>query len=284
MKLLKFELKKAWRGKQFTMLFLLVIVCVAGLFYRNVSVQNEIENRAFKEFEPHIQVGLTLRADYEKAMMERDVDDYFLEGYENMLAMNTAIRDWELAIRSHDWQAIPKIEQKFLQTIVQQNSYGFEYGEFKEGELELLIAKNDILVEHNLPYEDEIYSTTIPNFMKSASTSFLSLYGILILILILGDRLGVEIENQTIKTIYTQPIKKWRIILSKLGSMMIAVFFALVVFVLACILIPLAFGGLAGSFSYPQLVLASDGFTYISIGNYLIKSRGSFYRGNNIFI
>ena len=65
---------------------------------------------------------------------------------------------------------------------------GMQYGDFKEGELEQLIEKNTILVELELPYEDEMYSITVPNFMKTAATLFLSLYGIMILILLLGDR------------------------------------------------------------------------------------------------
>lgn len=271
MKLLKFELKKTWRRKQFILLLLLTVIFVLGTFYRNVLVQDEIANEAIKDLEPHIHEANTLLAEFEKEVGKRSVSEFFLDGYENAIVMNEAVRDWELAIQDYDWAEIPIIEERLLQTIVRHLEFEGKYDVFQVGELEQALEKNTILLEHGLSYEDSRYSLTVPNFMKSAATYILSLYGILIVVLILGDQLSIEVEQNTIRTLYTQPIRKWQIILSKLLSMIIAVLFALFVFFSACLLIPLTFGGQMGSFSYPQLVLAPDGFSYIPTGQYLFK-------------
>lgn len=272
MKLLKFELKKIWRRKQFTLLLLVVLVAVLGMFFRNVLVQDEIANKALKNLDPHIQEAQQLQSEFEKEMAKRSVSDSFLSGYENSKEMNTTVRDWELAIRNHDWESIPTIEKNFLQGVYYHVvDLRGKFGEFDEAKLEQALEKNAILLEHQLPYEDDQYSISTPNFMKSAGTLVFSLYGVLIFILLIGDKLSIEIENSTINTLYTQPYRKWHILFSKFTSAMIAALFAVVVFIAACMLVPLAFGGRTGSFSYPQLILSADGYTYISIGQYLVK-------------
>lgn len=272
MKLLKFELKKTWRRKQFTLLLLLVLVSVLGIFFRNVLVQDEIANKALKNLEPHIQEAYQLQTEFKKEMAKRSVSDTFLTGYENALKMNTTVRDWELAILDHDWESIPTIEKIFLQGVFYHIvELDGKFGDFDEAKLEQALEKNAILLEHHLPYEDDQYSISTPNFMKSAGTLVFSLYGVLIFILLIGDKLSIEIENSTINNLYTQPFRKWRILFSKFTSSMIAVLFVLVVFIAACMLVPLAFGGRRGSFSYPQLILFADSYTYISIIQYLVK-------------
>lgn len=271
MKLLRFELKKNGRSKQLAVLSLLIFVCVGGLFYWNTLTQDEVINRALKELGPQMEAADTLRFDYNRKVAEVGMTDRIQEGYDNMQAMNQAVRDWHVAITEQDWETIPSIEQRFLQTIIQQNSYGFEYGDFEGDELEQAIEKNRILVELNLPYEDPFISLSSFNFLKQASALFLSPYGLLLLIMLFGDQFTKEWEQHTIRTLHTQPLRKWTILTGKLLSLLMAVGLGLIILIAAALLIPPLFGGKFGSSHYPVLVLHQDGFSYISILQYMGK-------------
>ncbi|MCM3712350.1 ABC transporter permease subunit [Sporosarcina luteola] len=271
MKLLRFELKKIWRKKLFLLFSLITVVCIGSGFYSNVLMQEEIAKRAFKELEPNIQAANMLRQDYDNKVSEVGMTDSVQEGYDNMVAMNKTVNEWEEAIRQRDWDSIPLIKQRFLQTIVQQNSYGYKYGDHEEEQLEQDIEKTRILVDLNLPYEDTFYSLSSFNFLKQAASLFLSLYGILFLILLFGDLFIVEMEQQTIRTLYTQPLRRLSILVSKLISVMVAAVSGLVLFVVVALLIPQLAGGKIGSIHYPILILHNDGFSYITIFQYMIK-------------
>ena len=90
--------------------------------------------------------------------------------------------------------------------------------------------------------------------------------------------------HNTIRTLSTQPITKWRLLFGKFTSQLSAVVFALFVIILACFTIPLLFGGQMGSFSYPQLVHLADGFEFITTGRYLFLTWSSFLRRVLLFI
>lgn len=83
--------------------------------------------------------------------------------------------------------------------------------------------------------------------MKSAGTIVFS-FGVLIFIILMGDTLSIEIENGANNTLYTRPYRKWRILLSKYTSLVIAALFVIVVFIAACMLVPFVFGGEQGVF------------------------------------
>lgn len=271
MKLLRFELKKIWRKKLFLLFFLIIVVCIGGGFYSNVLMQEEIVKRAVKELEPNVQTASMLKQDYDNKVLEVGMTDRIREGYDNMVAMNKSVYEWESAINQRDWEAIPLIKQKILQTIVQQNSYGHKYGDHEEVQLAQDIEKTRILVDLNLPYEDTFYSLSSFNFMKQASSLFLSVYGILFLIVLFGDLFITELEQQTIRTLHTQPLRRGHILVSKLTSVMVVVVLGLVLFVVAALLIPPLAGGKIGSMHFPILILHKDEFSYISIFQYMMK-------------
>ena len=168
------------------MIFLLLLLAVGSLFYRNAIVQDELGKKATEELLPHIDTGMVLRKDYDRKVEEVGMTPRVQEGYDNMKAMNTAIREWEDAIHYKKWDAIPSIKKRFYETILQQNSYGFPYGDLQGVELEKEVEITNRLVELQLPYGEDIYPLSTSNFMYSANSSLLGFYGILLLLVLFG--------------------------------------------------------------------------------------------------
>lgn len=271
MKLLKFELKKNFRKKKFIILFLIVSLVVVGLFIRNALMQEKIVENATLSLNLHYQETSKLVGLFSEKLKYNPKDDKFRASYDNAVKMNDDIKDLQNAFKNRDWSLIPQIEGDFLKRVTTHLQLGNDYHSLQGNELEQRIQKNALLLKEHLPYEDENYSLDMPIFMKQTSTLLISLLGILTMVFIMGDQLSEEFENQTIKTLYTQPLSKWRILLSKYASMMIVSIFILVILFILCATLPFFFGGKAWSFSYPQLIQFSNGFSYITTSEYLIK-------------
>lgn len=272
--MLRFELKKLWRRKQFLILTLIVIACIATIFFRNYWSQDDIVDQAFQSMSPHSMSVAEIENTYRNEMMfhsdDDNLDEAFIAEHDNAQLMSDKLSQWQETIRNREWDQIPEAEMAFIQTVLKHNEYGETYEGYGDDELEQSIKRNEILLEHSLPYEHELYSLSTTNFMKVVFIFLLSVPGLAILIFLLGDLLVTEKERSTIRTLATQPIPKWRLILGKFAGQLSAVVFTLVIIILASFMIPLLFCGQMGSFSYPQLIHDSDGFEFISIGRYLL--------------
>ncbi|WAA09867.1 ABC transporter permease subunit [Fervidibacillus albus] len=275
MNLLKFELKKSWRSKKIFLLFLFTLIFVSGLFFRNFLMQEEIKERKLQQLSPLVQEVHEISSEYKKMLLDNPENPTFQAINDHLIEMQTKLQDWTNAIKYEDWESVPLFELQFLESIQNYQILGGEFKALQGLELEKAIEKNKILVHNNLPYEDDQYSLSTPNFIKLITTTFMSLFGIVFFIFIIGDLFSEDLEGQTIRTIYTQPIKKWKVILSKYITMLItsviAVFFIFIISFLCTLLV----NGQVGSFQYPQLIeygnLPELGFTYISTGEYLFQ-------------
>ena len=275
MKLLKFELKKVWRSKKILLLFLFTLIFVSGLFFRNFLMQEEIKERKLHQASPLTKEVHEISSEYTKKLLDNPENPTIQAINDNLIEMQTKLQDWTNAINYEDWESVPLFELQFLESIQNHQILGGEFKALQGLELEKAIEKNKILVQYKLPYEDDQYSLSTPNFIKLVTTTFMSLLGIVFIIFIIGDLFNEDIEGQTIRTIYTQPIKKWQILLSKYITMLItsviAVFFIFIISFLCTLLV----NGQGGSFQYPQLIeygnLHELGYTYISTGEYLLQ-------------
>ncbi|WAA12803.1 ABC transporter permease subunit [Fervidibacillus halotolerans] len=272
---MKFELKKSWRSRKIFLLFLFTLIFVSGLFFRNFLMQEEIKERKLQQLSPLAKEVHEISSEYTKKLFDNPENTTFQAINDHLIEMQTKLQDLTNAIKYEDWESVPLFELQFLESIQNYQILGGEFKTLQGLELEKAIEKNKILVHNNLPYEDDQYSLSTPNFIKLISTTFMSLLGIVFFIFIIGDLFVEDLEGQTIRTIYTQPIKKWKVILSKYITMLItsviAVFFIFIISFLCTLLV----NGQVGSFQYPQLIeygnLHELGFTYISTGEYLFQ-------------
>ncbi|MFD2628024.1 ABC transporter permease [Oceanobacillus kapialis] len=271
MKLLKFEWKKMLRQKKFLILFLIVLACVLGMFYRNVVFQENIAKGLSESMIPHLSEVLQLQQQFEEVQENENSSKNFQVGYENAQNMKQAFEELQMAVQNENWAQYPKFELNFLQTIKTHLELGGTYNSISADDLAKRMEKDSILIELQLPYEDEKYSLAVPNFMKVTATTLFSVFGIVLLVLMVGNVMTGEYESNSIKMLYTQPLKKSKAILSKYMIMVLAITISIVSFLVSGFIFPHLFGGNSGSFSYPQLVNGIEGYTYITTREYLIK-------------
>lgn len=274
MKLWKFELKKLWRRKQFLILTLITILAVLFIFLRNYWSQDEIVTRHFESLSSHSTSVSQIKNTYKDEMILRSendrLDDAFITAHDNAYLMEDRFKVWLNVINNKNWHHMPEAELAFIQTVRNHISYGEIYPGYSNEQLEEAMERNQLLIELGLPYEDELYSITTPNFMKIVFSYLLSLPTLGLFVLLLGDIMVKEKEQQTIRTLTTQPITRWQILVGKFTGNLTAVFFTILIIILSCFIIPFIFGGQIGSFSYPQLIHVKDGFEFIPIFQYLL--------------
>lgn len=271
MKLIKFEWKKILRQKKYMILSLIVMACVLGVFYRNIVFQESIAEKLSGNMISHLSEVLNLQQQFGKGQENEDQSKNFQVGYENAQNMELALQELQMAIQNEKWEQYPKFELEFLQTIKTHQELGGTYNAISEADLAKKMEMDSILIELQLPYENEEYSLVVPNFMKITATILLGPFGIILLILMMGNIMTGEYETNSIKTLYTQPFRKSKVILSKYIIMVLAIIISIVSFLVSGFIFPHLFGGNMGSFSYPQLVNTTDGYTYITTMEYLIK-------------
>ena len=94
-----------------------------------------------------------------------------------------------------------------------------------------------------LSYEDEAYPVSPALILKESTGILLGVVGILILLLFFGNTITVEKEQHTWSTLKTQPIKKWKLIVAKYATALVAILALLVMVVVIGLVIPLIFSG-----------------------------------------
>lgn len=271
--MLHFELKKLWRRKQFLILTVLVIVTVSALFYRNYWMQDKIVEYQHQTLASHSGSIFALVNEYKDEMFFRSeagtLDEVFLKRFDQAQLMLENLNSLLAQVENRDWENVPERKLAFLESVQQYIESGGEYEAYTGEELAQKIEYNRILVENSLPYEHDLYSISTTNFMKTVFIHLLSIPGLIVLTLFLGNILVMEKEHQTIRTIVTQPISKSQFIIGKLFGQMGTIVYSILLIALASYFIPLLFGGKKGSFLYPQLILYEEGFTHISLAHYL---------------
>ena len=192
--MLMFELKKLWRRKQFLILALIAVACVLVIFLRNFWAQDEIVNRAFQSMAPHSNSVMKIGNQFREEMIFRSEDDAldeaFMDAHENAQAMKGEFENWLQAMRNMKWDNVPEAEMAFNQTVLQHMKWGGSYQGYSGNELDQSLEKNKLLLEILLPYEDDLYSLSTPNFMKIVFSIMLSIPALGVLVLLLGGSNG----------------------------------------------------------------------------------------------
>src|SRR5699024_10646177 len=252
----------------------LILIAVSALFYRNYWMQDEIVEYQFQTLSTHSGGLSELVRKYQDEMYFRSedgsLDEVFLEKFNQVQLMYENFNFLLEKIEEKDWDQMPGMEMAFLESVQQYVDLQGEYDGFTNEELAQRIEYNSILLEHSLSYEDDRYSISTTNFMKSVFEHLLGVQGLVIFIFLFGVSLVMEKENQTIRTLVTQPISKGRLIFGKFLGQMGTVIFSIILIVIVSYVIPLFFGGYKGSFLYPHVITYEDSFTHISLGNYLL--------------
>ena len=269
MKLLTFELKKVFFSKKFIYLLLLIIIGISALFLRNITFQEYIEKEELREIESQITTaqgksrihGFEIEQDpeNEKAELLKDITT----------SMLISLYDLRAANPGDDWRAKLTLQnQALLDTVNYKEAGGDHPFSFKE--IEHRLAMNEKLLADDIKPEHPMYSLALPNFMKHIVDLYITLGAIIILVLLIGEILSGEYENHSINLLFTQPLKKTQIIMSKFWSSVIVYLFTTGVILGAITLIGFIFGE-KGAFNYPILIEKNNQIAFITISDFLTE-------------
>lgn len=268
MKLLQFELKKILRRKRFFLLLILVISCIGILFLRNQFFQSAIEKERNQQLSSYLQEAQQLSNQYQ-IMLNRNPNDE--ESKAKSIMINTIISSLNgvrTAINADNWQKQLQEENHFLSQLLDYKAAGGDYS-LKNEDIRRQLVLNTQHLAVNIPPEHETYSITLPNFLKQVVDVFVNFSAIIVLLLVIGNIVTSEFKKRSILLLFTQPIKKNTIVHSKFWSAIIVYFIFTLITLAASIGISIPFGK-PGTFDYPILIEQNEGFSFLTIQEYIL--------------
>ncbi|KYG33024.1 ABC transporter permease [Alkalihalobacillus trypoxylicola] len=268
---LLFEWKKSWRNHKLLLLIAVSFIIIVSLFLRNVLLQEEFSTNQFDNWINYQQDVFTIMAEYEQGISSETVSERNRELHFNSLEMNEVIFDIQEIIRIEDWKALAQLELTFLEKVQIDMELGGSYSALSEQELNQWIEKNKILVANQLPIESSDYPVTSTSFMKMILLLFSGIMGLLILTFFFSDYISDEFENDTIKTLSTQPVSIKKIFLSKYINFLFITIIWLISIISLSMLVSFFYHQDFGSFVYPQPIEGSGSDFHISTWEYSLK-------------
>ena len=284
---LKFEIKKILRGKKILIAIILSLLISSVLFVGNYMDQYKISNKIVDDYYPlyeklanHSQFLMTRAA--ERGVEDRVRDEY-IKPNESLGAVLMELFD----LASNE--KFDKVPNKILEFYDKYEDYS------KEAIINpLAISENKILSEReyyenlskqNLPYEDNEYSITGANFLKSVVDKAYGLPLALLLLLLSIDIFSGENMDGTKKIRSIQPVKRINIFYGKVMAALVYSTIFIASLLIYSYLIGGIFGNGFGSFLYPVksgpmvLTTAIDSvvlFELITVGKYILLATACF--------
>ncbi|WP_262175563.1 ABC transporter permease [Saccharococcus sp. Marseille-Q5394] len=191
--------------------------------------------------------------------------------FDSLNIMSTAIFQWKSAIYGKRWDEIPQIENDFLTHLAKYEEAGGTFTALMGVEREKAIEKNAYLVEHGLPYANETYPVTPALQMSKIAPVLLGPGGLLVLLLLFGNAYTTEKEQQTLLTLRTQPLRRWKLLLAKYVGLLVVMLFFLAVVAIGGWTIPVIFGDPFNDLLYPQFLETGDSFAIIPVWQHLLN-------------
>lgn len=270
MRLLSFELKKIVFSKKFLYLMLLIIIGIASLFLHNIIFEAYVEKEELQTIEAQIKTSQSNSRAHRTAL-EKDPDN---ETEEKLQAINRPILDalYELVpiLKTDDWESKLTLQNEILMQTVEYKEEGGDHPlSFKE--ISHTLSLNQKLLDEGIVPEHETYSIAWPNFMKQVVDLFINLGALIIILLLIGETLSSEFENHSINLLFTQPLKKTRIIMSKFWSSVILYLFTTGILLGSTMVIGFVFGE-KGTFNYPLLIDKNNAIGFLTISEYMIQA------------
>lgn len=267
----KFEWKKLWRKKRLFMLLFLVVFIISAMYYNNYSKQEEVLLKDSSViYEYNYEASSLLRA-YQDLLESEPENLNNTRLYENAMKMNISTMTIQRAYSQGDVENIPNLELEFIEAVENHWNLGGKFNLISEKELDLWKHKTKILVNKDLPYDSDTYPITTGNFTKSMLGIFLGIVGVFIFIFFFSDILCSEFEGYTIKTLLTQPIKKWKIVFSKFLVTFIYAWVWAFMILTSSFLIPYFILDDYESLQYPHLITMNNDYQFVDTSTVVIQ-------------
>ncbi|MFS0689456.1 ABC transporter permease subunit [Sporosarcina sp. 179-K 8C2 HS] len=272
MSLFKFELKKILRQKKFVWLLVMVLLTVGWSFYQNKIEQDLMVKEAEEKIRP-----IALKVDQLYAQLlplnrENRLTEEQAEQFDILNNMATATFQWKSAIFEKRWDEIPLVENGFYSLLEKYEEVGGVFTILEGVEREKAIDKNAYLVKRDLPYANETDPVSPALQMSEIAPILLGPAGLLLLLLLFGNAYTSEKEQQTLLTLRTQPLRRWKLLLAKYTGLLTVTFFYLVVIAIGGWVIPVVFGDTFNDLLYPKFLETGDSFAIIPIWQHLLNA------------
>ncbi|MCG3421044.1 ABC transporter permease [Oceanobacillus jordanicus] len=268
MRVFLFELKKIAWTKKFLVILLILFCSVAFLFIRNSLFADYAQEQKMKELTLFIETSASHDFNYTNEI-ERFGSN---EETERKQALNLKV--WDLAkelansFTAEEWKSTLTIENSLLIAIRNYKATGEDYP-ISEDDISYKLARNHTLLELGIAPEYENYSTAFPNFLKQVVDVFINYGGLLIALLLVGEIVTREFENNSIRLLFTLPLSRAKLFWSKYVSALTISFFTFIFVIAVGMLVGKLFGT-DGSFAYPVLIEKEGQFFYMPTMDYIL--------------
>lgn len=308
---MQFEVKKLWRSSYFKWLLAVLVVGVLAFYvyvYANtVSIESEITKQqdSIYTLEQHnAELTKKLEAEQGVNLEEELAFNNQLLATEYLILDALEQRDWSayfsLLAKNHEYavdMANGELLQQSLNTYIWPTPYttislGDKYNWMQQHVVEPVFPIH--LFSWMTAYDEEFSEPIVENFVltsynKHSSTGLyfsyelfaygLSLIGIVFLLFLFSDIVTKEGfgRNGSIQLLWTQPIKRHRILMVKLVTVMIISIMLLVLIWGLAMLLGVIFNN-SGDWNYPVLIYGENQqLSFIGMGLFLLKSFSLFF-------
>lgn len=264
MNILKFEMKKLVKQRKFCLLLAVILLFSSGLFIQNKLEQKDTQDRAREEIRVLKENTDAMGEEMRLRQLENGLTELEEIQYEHVKEMSIAFFHWKSAITNEEWGDIPTYEKDFLTNLQLYEEHGGDYSSLQGIEREKAIAKNNWMIEKNIAYEDETFPTSPHLLIKENVAFLLGIFGVVLLVLLFGNTITTEKEQNTWLMLNTQPVAYWQWIIWKYGSILLAALIYILMVIGIAILIPVIFDDYALNFLYPQVVTSGESVVVMS--------------------
>lgn len=249
---------------------LIVFLSTTYLYSHNVSQQDDMAHRLYEATEPLLFQVNQKDKELDEKKINHQLDEIGSEQSTYIKNMKNALFQWRSAIHAEEFHDVPNFEQEFLENLKEYINTGGEFQVLDGIDLEYAFIKNQWMIKHDLAIENEENPISPHLFLKDVSDWLFGISGIVLLLLIFGNILSSEREQETWRTLKTQPISQSQMILSKFSVLLFVLFFYIIIVLAIGVLLPILFNDHPFEFIYPQMMLSEDEVFAISTLHYIL--------------
>lgn len=265
--LILFENKKFLKRKKNIITFLFLIAVVFGLLFLNHSMSKALREGRIKEYQGDLislkeSLGFLPESNGENKALEQIFEDT----YKEIELIEKQIN----AYQNRDWKTELSIQVERDQLFLEQLSRGNVIGGEPRVVVNSRINLHQELITRNIEPVNDIYGTQGYNFVKSMLENIMGIIGLGIFLFIVSDIMSSDLEDGTIKLLFTQPLSRKKVVHAKyvvavVNSIILIVLLSFIAFVVESI-----FSG-TGNLHYPVELLKNEEIIFINLSTYFIQ-------------
>jgi ABC-2 type transport system permease protein len=261
-----FEFKKTFMQKKTIIIISLLLLLVLGMLLVYKSLDNKYEGSKLFIYQNRLESlkdGINRLPDDQSNEKIIDIKEKYTE---DINLINNQID----AYKTGNWKKELEIQIELDKRLLQNIQSGKVIGGEPVPKIQERIELNKEFLLRNIKPVDEDISTQGLYFLKNILNILMGLMGVILLLFLIGDILSSEIENGTIKFLFSQPISRNKIMISKfIAATLIFNLIILLVGLFAFLLSSALFG--IGSSDYPILIKKDNLILFTSLIKFIIN-------------